>query len=975
MSAQRARPAGGRLVWLTVALAAACGPRELAVVPGGDRPRPAVAADDVAGSSEPEAAMSPYTVAAEWGGARAKGTVELGKDLGALVGGVRVVSSGARLRVAREVVPSPLQYVSALPVRLGGGFIFLNDVALYHASQFDGALTGVAYFPGGSLLEARPAFDRVLVRSTDGRRWMLRFPGGERVPVEPPGLVEILTRDDGLGLATTDRGRLLATRDAGKSWRDVTADLKDAPSGLVERADALYVTVADSAPARLGPDGRIARVEHLPEEPKVERDPRWRVSEAPLRAALRAGVPAEDPGVAIIATAGDLVRVSLRSGELVSVQRGKLPPDVTCEAVRTSDDAVFVCARRASERLVVSGTLFGKPVRVEQTFPSALAFSASDDGALAYAGPCSGPARDGVVCVRGTSGSWVERSGVGDGGALRALGYVVPRADGGATSLTFSGAEATALDLVTGEARTFTGATLVTAGRVGGRPGLIHRDWSYGPDGVLRGWLGGRAVTLPPTGAPTANVFVGDTALYGTAGPRALGIAPAGRLFQTTDRGATWSEVAPPPSHPTPSSTMHRPISSVQCGDLGCALGGWLRVGYPEDPALPKPLVAHAAPPAEAASFAPPIPVRCEASGAVAGRVLPAAEDSDLGAVTAPKGLNVVATLGRATPHPVRTDEGSDGSESSRRAVVVEVSDPFRMAATYVAPFDPLAVRRTVTLTLADVARALGTGGSTAHDVASNLAVARAVPITPLDPGAPGGLLLTGERLAFWSRAGATRVVLLPEDSPEVVLSAAELSGEELALLRSDGARSLLQRVSASGTLSTVMSWAGPDLTDHYPFIADAVAVGPRGELGVVRFASGLEPASREDPARLLLPHGKVVTLAPWSTLTPADDPACRGDAAGYRATVQLDGWLALDGEPRREGHGTALARVRWGEARVCLEGLELRAGTTAGADRSDTGRQLERWVVHRALPRPLAGYVTIGAGFELRQGARCALH
>ena len=64
-----------------------------------------------------------------------------------------------------------------------------------------------------------------------------------------------------------------------------------------------------------------------------------------------------------------------------------------------------------------------------------------------------------------------------------------------------------------------------------------------------------------------------------------------------------------------------------------------------------------------------------------------------------------------------------------------------------------------------------------------------------------------------------------------------------------------------------------------------------------------------------------------------------------------------------------------WVEARVCLAGLDLRAGTTAGADRSDTGRQLERWVVHRALPRPLAGYVTIGAGFELRQGARCALH
>ena len=216
-------------------------------------------------------------------------------------------------------------------------------------------------------------------------------------------------------------------------------------------------------------------------------------------------------------------------------------------------------------------------------------------------------------------------------------------------------------------------------------------------------------------------------------------------------------------------------------------------------------------------------------------------------------------------------------------------------------------------------------------------------------------------------------VVLLPEDSTEAVISAVELPGDELALLRSDGTRSLLQRVSASGALTTVMKWVGPDRTDRYPFNPDAAAVGPRGELGVLRMASGAEPASAQDPARLLLPHGKVVALAPWSTLAPADDPACRADASGYRATVEIDGWLTLDGAPRAEGRTPALARVRWGEARVCIEGLEVRAGTVAG-DRADAGRQLEQWVVQRALPRPQAGYVAIGAGFELRQAARCVL-
>lgn len=966
-----ARRLGGWLLGLAVALAAACGPRERPVVPS----RPAPPATDVAAPAEPEAPASPYTIAADWGGVRTKGMLALGKgELGALVEGVRAVASGTRLRVVREVVaPHLLQHAAPMPARLGGGFIFLNDVAVYHAATFEGALTGLAYFPGGNLLDVRPAFDRLLLRSSDGRRWMLRLPSGERVPVEPPGLVEILTRDDGLGLVMTDLGRLLATRDAGKTWRDVTTELKGAPSALVERDDALYVTVAEGDPARLGPDGRVARVEHLPEEPKVERDPRWRVSEPPLRAALRAGVAAEDPGVAIVASAGDLVRVSLRTGELVSVQRGKLPPDVTCDAVRTPDDAVFLCARRGSERLVVSGTLYGKVARVEQTFSGSSAFSASDDGAIAYAGPCSGPAREGVACVRGASGSWVERGVLGDGGAPAALGYVVPRADGGATSLAVGGREITALDLVTGEARAFTDATLVASGRVAGRSSLVRRDWSYGPDGVLRGWLGGRAVALPPTGTPSANLFVGDSALYGLAGPRALGLASTGRLFQTTDRGATWAEVAPPPPHVAAPGT-HRSLSSLQCGELGCVLGAWLRVGYPDDPAVPTPLVPHASPPAEAATFAPSTGVRCERQGASAGRVLPSDKESSLGAAPVPPGLEVSASLAHGTLHPVRADEDSNGSETARRAVVLSGTDPFRMTVSYVAPFDPLAVRRAVSLSVADVARALPAGGPPVDELTGSLSVTRTVPITPQDPAAPDGLLLAGERLAFWSRGGPTRVVVLPEDSTEVVISAAELPGDELALLRSDGVRSLLQRVSASGAVSTIMSWAGPDRTDRYPFNPDAVAVGPRGELGVLRLASGAEPASARDPARLLLPSGKALTLAPWSTLAPADEPACRADASGYRATVELDGWLALDGAPRADGRTPALARVRWSEARVCLEGLEVRAGTVAG-DRAEASRQLEQWVVHRALPRAQAGYVVVGAGFELRQAARCALH
>lgn len=969
MSCRAARAA---LLGLGVALAAACGPREAPVASG--RPRSVSEEPSAAPpAAAPASRASVYALATEWSGPLAKNTVVLGKgELGSLIDGVRVVSSGARLRVAREVVlPHPLRAVQEMPARLGGGYIFLNDVALYHADTFDGPLTGLAYFPAGNLMAARPAFDRLLVRATDGSRWMLRVPGGERVPVEPPGLVEIVTHDDRLGLVMTDHGRLLATRDAGKTWRDVTSDVKGAPSALIARADGLYVTFVEGDPARLGSDGRLVRVPHLPDLPKRERDPRWRVSESPLRVALRAGVLAEEPGVAIVASSGDLARVSLRSGELLSVQPGRLPPDATCEGVRTLDDALFLCTRR-NERLVVSGTLYGKTPRIEQSFAGASPFSASDDGAIAYAGPCSGPAREGVACVRGTSGSWVERGGFGDGGPPTALGYVVPRADGGAASLAISPKEIAALDLVTGEAHTFTDAALTVAGRIAGRTPMVRRDWSYGPDGVLRGWLGGRGVALPAIGSPTSSLFVGETALYGLAGPRALGASSNGRLFQTLDRGVTWAEIALPPSEGT-APTTYRSASAVQCGELGCAVGRWLRAGFPDDPPRPSQQSPHGSPPSEIASFASSMTVQCERQGAALGKVLASEKEHGLGASPIPTGFAVSASLGRALVHPVRADGGTDDAESARRALVVSAAAPFRLTASYLAPFDPLGVRRALALTTSDVAHALGAGGPAVEELTSNLSVSYSVPITPNDPAAPGGLLFAGERLAFWSRGGQTRVVVLPEDSTERVLSAVELPGDELVMLRSDAAQNLLQRVSAGGVLSTVMRWSGPEVTDRYPFTPDAVAVGPRGELGVLRLASGVEPASPRDPARILLPRGKVLTLAPWSTLVSASEPACRADTSGYRATLQVEGWLAEEDAPPTEEGVPTLVRVRWGEERVCLEGFELRGRVVSG-DPASAGRRLEQWVVARALPRPQAGYLAIGAGFELRASGRCAL-
>ncbi len=967
----RSRLLGGLVCVAGLGAALACGPRSPR--PVALTPLAAATSEDAAAPPEPE--PSAYVIGGNASGLLAARTaVALGKsETGFLVEGVRVTVNGARVRVSSEVATVAITAVAAVPERLGGGFLFWNESALYHAPEFGGKLRGIAYFPEGKIGDVVFGFDRLLVRGADGQRWMLRLPSGERVAMQPPGVVDLLARAEGLGLALTDAGRVLATLDAGKSWQDVTAQAKGPPASLAAREDALYVTTSEGNAARLAPDGRLTRVDQVPAEPKPDRDPRWRSGESPLRLALRLGVSAEDPGTAIVASLGDLVRVSLRSGEILAVQPGKLPPDSTCEGVRTADDAVFLC-QRGQDRLVVSGTLYGnygKSPRIEQSFVGGLVFYASDDGAIAYGGPCSGPPRDGVVCVRGASGSWLERGGQSDGGAAAPVGIVVPRADGGASSLTFQGRSATLLDLVTGEARSFADGELPSgnAGRSSSK-GSVRREWSFAPDGTLLGWLGGKSVVIPAAGAPSATVFVGENAVYGTAGPRALGMTPTGRLYQTLDRGVTWAEVAPPPSQNLAVDAT-RATGSIQCGELGCVLGPWLRVGFPEESRRAGERRVQAPPPAEVKAFASARSLACEPQGPLRGKSLPADKDLAFGATFVPSGLEATP-LARASLHPVLQDS-SETDEPARRALSLAAPDVFRHRLTYVAPFDPLASPHVGLLTAADVARAQSTTPS-GDDLTSGFSFTRALPITPLDPAGASGLLFAGDRLVFLLRGGVARVSLLPDESGLVPISVAEVAGDEHALLLSNGIHSSVHRVSRQGVLAPVMAWSGPDDAERYPRNPDAVAVGPRGEIGVIRLASGVEPASEQDPARLLLPKGREVKLAPWAALVAADDAACKADPSGFRATVQVQDWLRLDDASQRpEPSSHMWARVRWSEARICLEGLEARVRGTEG-DRREAGKRYEQWLVHRTLPSPQSGFVSIGAGFEFRQAARCVL-
>ena len=135
-----------------------------------------------------------------------------------------------------------------------------------------------------------------------------------------------------------------------------------------------------------------------------------------------------------------------------------------------------------------------------------------------------------------------------------------------------------------------------------------------------------------------------------------------------------------------------------------------------------------------------------------------------------------------------------------------------------------------------------------------------------------------------------------------------------------------------------------------YPANPDALAVGPRGDLAVVRTGSGSDPASANDPALLLVAAMPPVALAPWSTLRLADDPACK--EPGWRTTLQaIAPWIRVTTPELRAEDMPMIARVKWSEKRVCLEGFEVKLPdvTRACAGDLELGVDQGRVVARRA--------------------------
>ena len=949
-----------------------------------------------------------------------------GGALGLVVDKSRIIIGRGEPHVGVDLPDLPIGGAARIPGRFGGGFLFWTDTSVYRSETFDGALKPIAKMPDGiQVISFAPKF--LLVRTRNGERWALGIPSGERMPIEPLGAADVEGLDDGRALAFSDQGAAFSSTDHGAHWTDVTSQVKSSPTRVAVVDEEIWLYESSGAGLRLEPDGQLSTFDKQPVEKPPEmraHDPRWRGSEAPLRMAFHSGATI-DENTAIVVEQGDIVRVDVHTGEIVGIVTGKLPPDARCEAVPTANDVLFACVTRGAgssingtaSAFVVSHTLSGEAPTVEQTFSTVAPFYGSDDGGLAFAAPCTGTpssSQDHTVCVRQPGGSWQDydlSALTGDAGAGDVnVARWVPRADGRAVAVL--------LDPVPGiyDPRTGTLEAVEPSGRdvlaqgvapssaryrrhLGGLAvdgaNLVDWSWSFSPSGSLRGWQRrGGIVEVSDDGKVTRSPYAFDLV---SAGPFALGRTEDGRFYQSTDHGASWAEVAAPPSGSASGDLR-------ACSSAGCDLGGFYRVGWavrpPRIEAVPTP-----ARPAPEVRRTRPVELSCRPAGAAQSRVLPRTGNSpdDLGL-----GFNRLPVAGdrneigfirnamaRGIVHPLHEPSTGDSDTPALRAMltgfgttrdgdVIEVTGPNKSASalrrgfSFVPAFDPGAPVKKATFAMSDVIAAGRLAGMTNDEILSDDMTESGVVVvvTPHDAAAAGDLAFHNTRglLALVRANERVKLAMHPSQNEGTIISGVGLGGDEAAFLEleSSGVGHVF-RMGGGGI--TELFDVNPTANDAslYPANPDSLAVGPRGDIAVIRIGSGSDPASAHDPALLLVPAMPPVALAPWSSLRLADDPACKDP--GWRTTLQVIApWVRIATPELRVEDMPMIARVKWSEKRLCLEGLEVKLPDVSvrapGANGSDL-LKVASWLVSRGTT---FARIAIADGVEWRQPLECSL-
>lgn len=195
-------------------------------------------------------------------------------------GGVRAVTAGLRVVTTREGailaaedrLPQAPQLTTALPERLGGGFLFVLGTTVWRADHWlDPARPIFASLHGIQAIV--PGLDRVYVRAQNA---YLALDGktGSVLDLGPwpasPFVSGFAAADGWRAAAVTDLRGVVATYDAGATWRAL--DLPMEPRQVLVSGDSLAVGGIENGKTEawfeIRPDGTIARLSGAPREAK-----------------------------------------------------------------------------------------------------------------------------------------------------------------------------------------------------------------------------------------------------------------------------------------------------------------------------------------------------------------------------------------------------------------------------------------------------------------------------------------------------------------------------------------------------------------------------------------------------------------------------------------------------------------------------------------------------------------------------------
>jgi hypothetical protein len=537
---------------------------------------------------------------------------------GLLHGGARFLwENGALFPVDTADASSPgFDSVVSVPSGLGGGFVFSGDTGLAFADSFEGTPRRLTFHRTTFAVGPRA----VLVFGAEGddsRSAFLSTKDGKALVGAPRDVGRLFAHRNGLTLATSPRSSAGDRSDDpswftpdGRVWKELALGRVDV---AVEDGDGLLIFTGGpgqgSRSMHLGKDGSLTPVTLSDDDAFARR------TAAQLAQLLPVGTTAPD----------DVFEGSLydagwvpsgRDDEWLTVQERRVCTFHTRTAERVCSDATvgraedfcsaiemggapfigcFVLGQRMSlfrVDLATGAATLERAIEVKNGFATHMgALSGTYPVTQMVTASCDGDAKKGV-CVRDARGQWRSLPLVLPTRSARLRRQTLLPFPGELLLLSWTSIGQMVLESVgTSERRAFEPAE---TDRVQAELGLTLGDAGTGDlsvveTGTLRTADGIRLFHGPSPFKETGRneSYALDVPLTGSAPltvKRVSGvIAPAGlhalrlddgKLWETHDGWASWSEVAPPPTG------VPADLGGAMCDDRGCVVGAWARLGW-----------------------------------------------------------------------------------------------------------------------------------------------------------------------------------------------------------------------------------------------------------------------------------------------------------------------------------------------------------------------------------------------------------